>query len=484
MVLSCMSLALRVIFWLYLFILVWADGTVFNWADPDLWHRLALGEYLWRTGHFPLGDTFSYLADYRIIPDHEWGSAVVFYSIYHAIGTESGFGTAMVGLKLVTLALTVTLLTWAGLRRQRPAVPLAAFEAIVLLGLIPSFNSTLRCMAFTHVLLALWIYWYQCERTGRRIPGWAYVVTMLLWANLHGGFVMGLLWLGLITATEIALRGAWKIWLGRLLACGLVTFVNPFGWRLWEVTLRALVAPRHGFPEWGPVTWFSLDYAGYKVLLLATAGAFIYLWGRRHERRIDYRSIVLISAFLVLSLTSARHTSLFALVAGGMLPGVLPTAPRPARVRTPLRRLAYMGLCSTCLIVPLFAALTILPGDGLHLAYSPDSCPRHAVDFLQREGIRGNLLTPFNYGSYAMWILRGQMCVSMDGRYDLVYKPATYDRVNDFYLGKPSGQSLLTSPKPAAILIPEASAVYPQLRANPLWQEAYHGHRNAVFLPR
>jgi hypothetical protein len=73
-----MTLGGRILFWLYLFILVWADGTVHNGADPDLWHRLALGDYLWRTGHFPLGGTFSYLADYRVIPDHEWGSAVIF----------------------------------------------------------------------------------------------------------------------------------------------------------------------------------------------------------------------------------------------------------------------------------------------------------------------------------------------------------------------------------------------------------------------
>jgi hypothetical protein len=483
MLLSRMALGGRILFWLYLFFLVWADGTVFNWADPDLWHRLALGEYLWRTGHFPIGGTFSYLADYRVIPDHEWGSAVVFYAIYRAAG-ELGFGPAMVGLKLATLALTMAFITWAGLRRQRPAVPLAAFEALVLFALLPSFLSTLRCMVFTHLFFALWLYWYQCERTGRRVPGWAYAVTMLVWANLHGGFVIGLLWLALVTATELIARGPWKIWAGRFAACLLVTLVNPFGWQLWWGTLRALAAPRRGFPEWEAVPWFSSDYPGYKLLLLVTLAAFAYLWSRRRVREVDYRAAALITAFLLLSLTSGRHTSLFALVAGALLPGTLPTAPRPARLHSPLRRLAYMAICSTCLLVPFYLGLRILPGDGLQLAYSPDSCPRHAVDFLRREGIRGNLLTPFNYGSYAMWILRGQMRVSMDGRYDLVYKPATYDRVNDFYLGKPGGQSLLTSPKPAAILIPEASAAYPQMRANPLWQEAYHGRRNAVFLPR
>jgi hypothetical protein len=479
-----MALGGRIVFWLYLFILVWADGTAFNWADPDLWHRLALGEYLARTGHFPIGGTFSYLADYRLIPDHEWGSAVIFYAIYRAVGDETAFGTAMVGLKLVTLAVTISLIVWAGLRRQRPSVPMAAFYALVLFAMLPSFLSTLRCMAFTHILFALWLYWYQCEHTGKRIPTLAYMATMVLWANLHGGFVIGLLWLVLVAGVEYVKKGPWTVWATRFALCAVVTLVNPFGWRLWWVTLRALASPRQGFAEWGAVPWFSAAYPGYKLLLLVALVAFLYLYRRRHEREIDYGSLALIGAFLLLSLTSARQTSLFALTAGALLPGTLPASPRAARINSPPRRLAYMGLCSVCLLVPFYMALYILPGDGLSVAYSEDSCPRDAITFLKGSGVTGNLLTPFNYGSYAMWELRGKMRVSMDGRYDLVYKPATYDRVSNFYLGKPAAQSLLTSPKPDAILVPREDTVYKQLLVNAAWQPAYRDSHDAVFLPR
>ena len=70
------------LFWGYLLVLVLCEGTAMNPADPDLWHRLAVGEFLWKTGHFPLGDTFSYLADYQEIADHEWGSALIFYAAW------------------------------------------------------------------------------------------------------------------------------------------------------------------------------------------------------------------------------------------------------------------------------------------------------------------------------------------------------------------------------------------------------------------
>jgi hypothetical protein len=418
-----------------------------------------------------------------VIPDHEWGSAVVFYAIYRVAGSAA-FGSAMVGLKLATLAVTITLVVWAGLRRQRPSVPLAAFYAVVLFALLPSFLSTLRCMVFTHIFFALWLYWYQCERTGRRIPGWAYAATMLVWANLHGGFVIGLLWLALVAAIEFFQKGPWVIWAWRCAVCGLVTLVNPFGWQMWAVTLRALTAPRPGFAEWAMVPWISWYFPGYKLVLAITIGALVYLAARRRDREIDYRSVALIDAFMLLSILSARNTTLFALVAGALLPGTLPSSPRAARIRTPLRRLAYMGFCSACLLVPFYAALYILPGDGLRLTYSDESAPVEAVNFLKQANVRGNLLTPFNLGSYAMWALRGRMRVSMDGRYDLVYKPETFARVDDFFRAKPDGQSLLTDPKPDAILVPESDAIYPQLQKNPAWREAFHGTVNAVFLAR
>jgi hypothetical protein len=480
-----MVLGGRVLFWLYLFVLVWADGTAFNWADPDLWHRLALGDYLWRTGHFPVGGTFSYLADYQNIADHEWGSAIIFDAIRRVTGGGPFFGGAMVGLKLVTLAVTLTLVVWAGLRQQRPSVPMAAFYALVLFALLPSFLSTLRCMVFTNIFFALWLYWFQCERTGRRIPTWAYVLSMLVWANLHGGFVIGLFWLVLVMAVEFWQKHDWTKWAVRLGLCTLVTLVNPFGVNLWTATLRALAAPRAGFDEWAPVHWFSGGDPGYKLLVIVTILALHYLLRRRHDRQVDRVAVAFILVMLFLSLTSSRHTPLFVLTVGALLPGMLPSSPRASRIRAPQQRLVYMGICSTCLMIPFFLGLRVLLfGDGLQLTFKADSCPIGAVDFLRGNGVRGNLLTPFNYGSYAMWKLRATMRVSMDGRYDLVYRPETYDRVSDFYLGQPAAQTLLTSPKPDAILVPLEDAVYPKLAKNAAWKQAYYDAHDAVFLPR
>jgi len=472
----------KIFFWIFLLFLVWAAGTVVNPADPDLWHRLAVGEFLWKNGHFPSGDVFSYLADYKYVADHEWGSALIFYGLW-----QWGGGAAIVATKLVTLTLTLALVVGAGASGRRPTAILAAFYALVMLALLPSFQSTVRCMIFTHIFFALWVLWFQRERFGPRVPTMLYVLTMIVWANLHGGFVVGLGWLLAITAIEAFYQRDWKKWAIRLGLCSLATLINPFGVQLWLTTGRALVTTRHGFPEWAPVSWTSDPtlYVGYKLLFLFVVVALAIQFFRRGWRRLDRPAVILIVAFMLLALTSARHTSLFAIVAGALLPGIFPLKwPYDLRHR-PLRRLVVLGVNYGVIIMPLFAGLRILPvGGGLHLDYPSISCPVGAVEFLQRQDIRGRLLVPFNYGSYALWELRGKMRVSMDGRYDLVYAPPTYRRVDHFFSAQVDWQSLLANPAPAAILVSRSADVYAKLSREPAWREAYQDATNVVFLPR
>jgi hypothetical protein len=474
---------IKFLFWIYLLFLIGVAGTAVNPADPDLWHRLAVGEYLWQTHHFPVGDTFSYLPDFQNVADHEWGSALIFFAVYKWAGLN-----AFVGLKLITLVITLVLLVRAGLYDRRVTAWLAAFYVLVLLALLPSFQSTLRCMAFTHIFFALWLYWFQRERKGSPVGMWAYVVTMIVWANLHGGFAIGLLWLLVITAVEAFSGRPWKTWAIRLGLCLLATLVNPFGWQLWIATIRALVVTRRGFPEWGPIPWGAAQYPGYKLLLIGLLIAVAVQAYRKGWRWIDYqgyRGLIFMGVFLALSLDSARHTSLFAEVAAVFVPGLFPRAEwMPPHSIHPLRRLGSIAISSTLLLVPLYASLIVMPGDGFRLRYDPASCPVGGVAYLQRGQVRGKLLVPFNYGSYALWELRGRMRVSMDGRYDLVYRPATYRRVDDFFLGRGNGHTLLTTPRPDAILVPILDPVYSKLQEQAAWKEAWHDSTDAVFLPK
>jgi len=471
----------KFLFWIYLLFLIWAAATVTNPADPDLWHRLAVGEYIWQKGHFPAGDVFSYLNDYKPVADHEWGCALIFYGLWSWQG-----GAAMVVTKLVALTLTLVLVVWAGLQGRRPTLLLTAFYALVMLALLPSFQSTVRCMVFTHIFFALWLYWFQRERQGRMVPGYLYVVTMVVWANLHGGFVTGLIWLLAVALVEAGFGRPWKKWVIRFWFCLVATLVNPFGAQLWITTWRALVTTRRGFGEWAPVSWSEpMSYPGYKLLLISVFAVLAIQIYRKRWKQIDKPGLILIGVFMFFALMSARHTSLFAVVAGALAPGVFPLKWPHTLTLGPVRRLCVMAVNSALILVPLYAALMVLPNSaGLRLEYPHEAYPVEGVAFLERENVRGNLLVPFNYGSYALWELRGKMRVSMDGRYDLVYRPETYRRVDDFFAARGDWVSLLASPRPDAILVPRSAGVYLDLINEPGWVEAWHDSWDAVFLPR
>jgi hypothetical protein len=364
----------------------------------------------------------------------------------------------------------------------------AAFYAVVLMAMLPSFGSTLRCGAFTHLFLALWLFWFQRERHESPVPNWFYPATMAIWANLHGGFALGLAWLFAVTLVHVVLgRPSWQKWLVRFGLSLAATLLNPFGWHLWVSTARALMMPRADFGEWSPPSWWPEPWSlpGYKLLFCIAVVAILVLLVVRGWRRLDRVALLLIGGAMALSLTSARHDSLFAIITGALLPDLIPHEPPLHSIENPIRRLAYLFARFTIVLVPLYTALSILPrGDGFRLRYPPDSCPAGAVDFLRQQNVRGNLLVPFNYGSYAIWHLRGRMRVSMDGRYDLVYRPATYDRVKNFFLAKGDWTSLLTSPAPDAILAPLNVPVLARMEAQPGWREAYRNKTDAVFLPQ
>ncbi len=287
--------------------------------------------------------------------DFEWGSGVIFYLLYQGIGPN-----ALVGFKLMMLALTLSLLVWAGLKTREPSAYLAAFYALILLALLPSFASTLRSAVFTDFLLALWLYWFQSERQGRATPHGFYVVTMIFWANVHAGYMVGLAWLGIMATVELALRGdAWK-WNIRFLLCVAATLVNPFGWKLWWSTARALLITRQGFGEWQAVAWWPevMAYSGYKLLLLGLAVALFFQVRRHGWARLDRLVVVPLGAFMLLSLTSARHTSFFAIVAGALAPGLFPASRKLEDYPDPLERLGQMALRSVLVIVPLYSILS------------------------------------------------------------------------------------------------------------------------------
>ncbi|NND03389.1 MAG: hypothetical protein HKN91_11435, partial [Acidimicrobiia bacterium] len=200
-------------------------------ADPDLWWQIRSGELILDQGSVPQADTWSFNTEGEQWTNHEWLSGVVFAKAYEWGGS--------VGLLLVRNVLFVAMVgglvvAYASRIRQPLVVLLLTLVTVPILGVFIN----VRAHSFTYVFVVWSI--VALDRARRGHHGWLYLLPIIsgLWANLHGGFALGL---GLIGLSLFLMLLGWDamtarptgrdqlriIWVG--LATLATTLINPFG---------------------------------------------------------------------------------------------------------------------------------------------------------------------------------------------------------------------------------------------------------------
>lgn len=163
--------------------------------DGDIgWHiRLGLRTL---SGDLPRADTFSSTAYGRPLVGMEWLAEVGYAAVWRLGGLN-----AVVALAGLLIAFTAASLLTI-LRAHR--VPLLLAVLLTLLALaLTSIHWVARPHLFSFPLTLWWSEWvWRYWRDGERRRLWWFPVVMVVWVNLHGGFLAGLILLG--TAVAIA----------------------------------------------------------------------------------------------------------------------------------------------------------------------------------------------------------------------------------------------------------------------------------------
>lgn len=432
-------------------------------GDPDLWGRLAVGKLFFARGGMPKTDPFAYTPTLPRWIDHEWLTGVVFYVIDLWTG-EPGLLLlkTLLGLAAVGFAIAVGRQNGA---RMLPLV-ICAILALPVFG----YGMLPRAQLFTYFFFALWL--FLLERLRRGGSNWlllAFPLTIIPWANLHGGFLAGLGLLALYVA-GLAIAGQPFVKLAITAAlCGAATLINPYGFEYWRYLIPAVRMERPDVAEWAAVP-FALSYLQFWILAALTVGA---LRMARRDWRARAPQLIVLAVVLVLSVRHARHMPLFALAALAYLPAIWqPTVDRLHF--SPSRRYGRLDLV-------LFPALLLaglwqlrgaiddgplrweLPSQNVGVA-NMVVYPVAAVDFAREHNLRGNLAVPFNWGEYAIWRLPN--CpVSLDGRYETVYPPSTVELVESFFAGKANWSRLIDDFPTDLVLAPADSPANARLQA-------------------
>ena len=404
----------------------------------DLWFALAAGRWISAHGSVPSVDVFSYTYGGAPWANQEWLAQVLFYQAFRAFG-----GDGIVGLKIALVVGIFLLATWIGWRRSGSPVP-AVFSAVVAALVCRPFLD-IRPQLFTLLgTLALLAVTDAYRRRPRIGPLLALPALLVVWVDLHYGFIFGLGGLGLIAGVEVlkalvpvvdgALtpRQATALAAAAVLA-GAVCVANPQHVHAltFPFTILDPSSPWKDVLEWQPVVLFAdgpLNPPLFGWLLLAHGLALgTALWVA--PRRVDVASVALAVVTAAMALRARRFVPLFTLVGTPLLAAnvaLVCGVPDLRSRRTALATAALALAGGAAFVVTEVRTFPVTVADGVFAgAIDTSFFPSHAAEFLRRNPLPARLYNLYNWGGYLMWSVPDRP-VFIDGRAHAVYPPAFY----------------------------------------------------------
>ncbi|MGI9624601.1 MAG: hypothetical protein ACR2PK_17345 [Acidimicrobiales bacterium] len=403
-------------FVLFLFALA-AALSVATATDPDLWWHLRTGELILNDG-IPTEDVFSFTVAGTDWVAHEWGSQVLLWGLWQA-----GGATALI----VTFTALVTA-TFVMAYRTSRARPVITASVVVLAAAAARIATAPRPQMFNLALLAGLILLFEKVRSGSVPARWVWVAVPLVavWANLHSGYLLGVVTIAVYALGERAERASG----GRpmptiavrqlpwVAAASLgAAVINPSGPALWTYPIETLRSPamRTYIREWHSPDFHSSWFWPFGLLLLLAAGSML-----ASPRRPGWTQLMLISGTAVASLQSMRHIPLFAVVAVPIVAEQLEVALDAHRAK----RATRSGFGSPRIVAALSTALgavVVLMITSAAISNNDDAVagfyPVDAVDVLLDSELADQPgYNAYGWGGYLIW---RDVPVFIDGRADV-----------------------------------------------------------------
>ena len=447
-----MSTALRRLTILLVFLVV-AALLLHKLRDTDIWWHLKTGQDIVENARVPARAIFTYtVPDNRWI-DLNWGFQVAAFSVHRLAGVD---GLLLLRI-FVVLAAFSFLFTIDYSRRSCPISCLV----LLLAALVSENGFAVGPGIFSLLFMAVTLRVVTSFKDGRGAGLRALVLLpliQLMWVNVHGTFVNGLviIWcyvLGKIFERLFARQG--EVISGRaarkLLLIGLVAvlacFINPYGWRVFLNT--------HGlfFYSGSPAARFMREIAGltpplghglarsmagfvmpfgasgdqpwcvffYKLMIIVSL--FSLCCGRR---RIKAGGTLTYIVFLFLSLVSRSNLGAFAFVA---FPFIVYNFRSCEQLKRILARRGVGSALSISIVVLCCALIGVIAsnryyvregsGKEFGMGISPHSYPVDSIEFIRERGLAGRPFNTVEEGGYFIWSLYPAMEDFIDGRLDM-----------------------------------------------------------------
>jgi hypothetical protein len=278
-------------------------------GDPDIFWHLATGQ--WMVDHHQIvsQDLFTFTVAGKQWIDPEYTTEVIAYLIFK-LG-----GLTLVSLTFGAATFVGFLLIWRRVRLEN-ANPVIAAIVIGVAGLAGAAVWGPRPQMITFAFTCLELLWLDRYLRGKSRAIYWFPLVMIAWANLHGGFIFGLVPVGVAAFVEAV------HWVRRVdgdehkrrtrnlvlvfVACAVAAVVNPYGIHLYSYVIQPqFSAVQQNFiAEWQSPNFHVLEERGFEAMLLLVPIAFVV-------RRPSLWEVCLTLAVSYLALSAVRHAALF-----------------------------------------------------------------------------------------------------------------------------------------------------------------------------
>jgi len=489
-------------------------------ADGDTGWHLRTGEWILAHGRVPQQDMFSYTHAGQPWFAWEWLWDVCFGFLNSHFGLQS-----VVIFSMLLLCCTSALLYRLVLRKCPN--PLIAIVVTVLANASASIHWLARPHLFT--LFFVVVFLGILDRAyiegipplsgdgSPRPPGpatrrmlWLLPVLTILWTNLHGGFLAGLILIAAYTAgglMEAFLGAGGEVRRGVLdrvkpffltgVFCALATLVNPYFIGLHVHIVKYLTDP-YLYEHIKEFMAFNFGHPAAKyieaLMLLSAAAACWNLYNRR------FQYFILLAGWLHLGLNARRNIPLFALICAPLVAEAMfcwlrdfqsthaaewiKSAARrfeeSALIFGVTDRLPRLHLASAAAIVLLAVVMYAPhPPENFTASQDPKDFPVEAANVLLHEGY-DRIFTSDTWGGYLIYRLYPQAKVFIDGRSDFYGTPFELEYL-DVLAAKYDWDQNLDRYGAQTVLLPTDMALASALKENPRWRVVYDDKVSIIF---
>lgn len=482
------------------------------------WH-IRDGQHIVMSDSLPHLDPFSYTMEGKKWYAWEWLYDVMAWDLFARLGLNG-----VVLFSALMIAATFAWLFRATLRDSHN-LPITLLLVLLTIG-----GSMIHVLARPHLItwLLTLVYFIVLERSEAHPHTWSskffsgsqrgllsLPVLMLVWVNMHGGFVIGLMLITLffigslwtsLTSHDRRHRenqtNRAKSLAAVLVLTGMASLINPYGYKLY-VHLSDYLSNKFfmdHIDEFLSPNFHGVAQKCFEGLILLS---FFAIAISRRKLRLSHLLVILfaIHAGLFAARNIPISSILMTLTIAPLLSHAIGAAARSEDLSHPVTsvlhrfegfsaRMAEMEnrLRGHLLPVALVLFALVVCANGGRLSsrqlmsahFDPKHFPVGAAEFIARQKIHDGVFNPDNWGGYLIFRLYPEFKVYVDDRHDLYGEKflKEYLKVMNVQLG---WKKVLDEQKIQWILIPPKSALSNTLKESSEWKVAYDDGTAIVF---